>query len=94
MQQDELFSETGWKVIATEVFRGPTWPNVHCAAIGFHSIFHTKSFKITGVGFQFCFIMMSLVILGITGILDVHYHGSLNTVSVVLYSITSSSTHL
>ncbi|KHN84060.1 Transmembrane 9 superfamily member 1 [Toxocara canis] len=74
-KDDELLLENGWKTISMDVFRTPKHAGLFAA--------------ILGVGSQFIFLTLLILVLGSTNVVNVHRHGALYTLAVVLYACTS-----
>uniref|UniRef100_A0A9J2Q2V1 Transmembrane 9 superfamily member n=1 Tax=Ascaris lumbricoides TaxID=6252 RepID=A0A9J2Q2V1_ASCLU len=74
VNEDELFLENGWKTISMDVFRTPSNASLFAA--------------ILGVGSQFIFLTMLILLLGSTNVVNVHRHGALNALAVIFYACT------
>ncbi|CAI4226286.1 unnamed protein product [Auanema sp. JU1783] len=74
-EDGDLLLDNGWKTIGMDVFRFPSHPMLLSAIIG--------------VGLQFLVIGACILVIGSLNLMNVHRHGLLNTLSVVLYALTS-----
>lgn len=72
---DDMLLENGWKTISMDVFRTPNHTSILASVLG--------------VGSQFLFLVAMILLVGSTNIINVHHHGALNTVAVVMYAFTS-----
>ncbi|XP_071854416.1 transmembrane 9 superfamily member 1-like [Apostichopus japonicus] len=67
--------ENGWKIINTDVFRVPQHKSLLSA--------------ILGVGSQFLALATAILLMAMTGMFNVHRHGSMNSAAVLIYALTS-----
>ncbi|PAV77163.1 hypothetical protein WR25_14084 [Diploscapter pachys] len=74
-EDDMMLMDNGWKTISMDVFRHPPNPMLLSG--------------ILGVGTQFLVIFVAILLIGSFNVMNVHRHGLLNTLSVVLYALTS-----
>ncbi|KAL6062820.1 Transmembrane 9 superfamily member [Balamuthia mandrillaris] len=73
-EQDE--EDYGWKLIHGDVFRFPPNKNLFCACVG--------------VGAQFLCVAIGILLLALAGMFHPNSRGSLYTVAIVLYALTSA----
>jgi len=73
---DELDQDDyGWKIISTDVFRFPPHKSLLCAVLG--------------NGSQFLALSVSIILLALMGMFNVHRHHSMNSAAILLYAFTS-----
>eukprot|EP00051_Salpingoeca_urceolata_P001614 m.42431 g.42431 ORF g.42431 m.42431 type:complete len:600 (+) comp11544_c0_seq1:4586-6385(+) len=73
--ESDLVDDHGWKIIHTDVFRFPPYKALLCALLG--------------NGAQFLTLFASIIVMALSGLFNVHRHGSMNTAAVLLYAATS-----
>jgi len=67
--------EYGWKIVHADVFRFPRRKMLFCAVLG--------------VGTQLVAVAALLIVVALTGLVNVHRHGAVDAVSCLLYALTS-----
>lgn len=82
----------GWKIISTDVFRFPPHKSLLCAIIGKDTLYiqSVSSLKfLLGNGSQFLALSVSIIVMALLGMFNVHRHHSVNSTAVLLYAFTS-----
>ncbi|KJE91774.1 transmembrane 9 superfamily member 1 [Capsaspora owczarzaki ATCC 30864] len=72
---EQVYEDSGWKVIHGDVFRFPEHRTLFCAVLG--------------VGTQFLVVCGLLLAMALFGMFNVHQHGSMNSAVIAIYALTS-----